>query len=114
MRLLRGRALGALPWILCLLACSPANAQRLPTTVVPEHYDLAFDVDLSKARFEGVETIKVTLSEASRRIVLHAVDIQFHETTIRTGTVDQKATVALNEATEPAAVTVPRAIPSGS
>ena len=55
MRLPRGRALGALPWIMCLLACSPANAQRLPTTVVPEHYDLAFDVDLATARFEGVE-----------------------------------------------------------
>src|SRR5260221_408751 len=46
MRRLRGRALRTLPWILGLLACSPASAQRLTTTVVPEREDLAFDVDL--------------------------------------------------------------------
>src|SRR5947207_12972114 len=113
MRLVHGPVIRTLPWILCLLACSSARAQRLPTTVVPEHYDLAFDVDLATARFAGVETIKVTLSEASRRIVLHAFDIQFHEVTINVGAVDQKATVTLNAATQTAALTVPRALPAG-
>jgi aminopeptidase N len=113
MRVLRARFVGALPWILCLLACSPARAQRLPTTVAPEHYDLAFDVDLATARFEGVETIKVTLAEPSRRIVLHALEIQFHEVTITAGAVAQNATVALTEATQTAALTVPRAVPAG-
>ena len=113
MGLLRLRGIGALPWILCLLACSPAGAQRLPTTVTPDHYDLAFDVDLAAARFEGVETIKVSLAEPSRRITLNALDLQFHEVTINAGGADQKATVALNAATETAALTVPREMPAG-
>ena len=31
--------------IVCLLAAWPAAAQRLDSTVVPSHYELAFDVD---------------------------------------------------------------------
>src|SRR5262245_24037819 len=113
MRLLSHRGMGALPWILCLIACSPAGAQRLPTTVVPEHYDLAFDVDLTKARFEGVETIKVSLGQPSRRIVLNALDITFHEVTIRAAGAEQRATVTENEATQPVALTVPIDSPAG-
>src|SRR5580765_65139 len=100
MRLFGGSRIGALPWLLCLLACSPVGAQRLPSTVVPAHYDLAFDVDLAAARFEGVETIRVSLAEPSRRIVLNALDIQFHDVTISAGGAEQKATVALNAATQ--------------
>jgi aminopeptidase N len=113
MWLLRRSGIAALPWMLCLLSCSPAGAQRLPTTVVPAHYDLAFDVDLAAARFEGVETIKVTLAEPSRRIVLNALDIQFHEVTINAAGASQKATVALNAATETAALNVSQAVPAG-
>src|SRR5262249_52099427 len=113
MRLLSHRGIGALPWILCLLACSPAGAQRLPTTVVPEHYDLAFDVDLKTARFEGVETIKVSLAQPSRRIVLNALDISFHEVTIRAAGAEQRAAVTENDATQTAALPVPRDIPAG-
>src|SRR5262249_19477591 len=113
MRVFGRRSLVALPWLFCFLACSPAGAQRLPTTVAPQHYDLAFDVDLSAARFEGVETITVTLSEASRRVVLHALDIQFHEVTITAGGIAQKASVTLNSATQTAALVVPKSIPAG-
>src|SRR5258705_10270512 len=106
--------IGALPWVLCLLACSPAGAQRLPTTVAPSHYDLAFDVDLTTARFEGVETLKVSLAEPTRRVVINALDIQFHDVTINAGGADQKATVALNAATQTAVLNVPRELPAGA
>src|SRR5260221_7098609 len=101
-----GRTAGALLCFLSLLACAPAGAQRLPATIVPSHYDLAFDVDLSGARFEGVETIKATLSEPARRIVVHALEIQFHEVTIQAGGATQQAKVTLDAATETAALTV--------
>src|SRR5205807_339769 len=39
--------------LLVLAFAAPAAAQRLPTTVVPEHYDLTFSVDLARARFDG-------------------------------------------------------------
>jgi aminopeptidase N len=113
MRWLARTRFGALPWILCLLACSPAGAQRLPSTVVPDHYDLAFDVNLTTARFEGVETINVRLTEPSRRIVLNVLDIQFHDVTIRAGGQEQKATVALSASTQTAALTVPKELAAG-
>src|SRR5713101_552395 len=103
---MRARAIVALSCTVLLLACASANAQRLPSTVVPEHYDLAFDVDLAGARFGGTETIKVTLVEASRRIVLHALDIHFQDVAVKAAGLEQKAGVTLNEPTQTAALTV--------
>src|SRR3954447_12661158 len=68
-----------------LLTVAPASAQRLPGTVTPRHYDLAFEVNLAGATLAGNETIEVELAEPSRRIVLHALDIRFVEATISAG-----------------------------
>jgi aminopeptidase N len=97
-----------------LLACAPAQAQRLPTTVIPEHYDLAFDVDLKRARFGGVETIRVRLAEPTRRIVLHALDVQFQEVTVTAGGLSQRARVTMHEPSQTAALTLPRDAPAGT
>jgi aminopeptidase N len=104
---------GAATFAALFLVPLPILAQRLPTTVVPEHYGLAFDVDLARARFGGVETIRVNLAEASRRIVLHALDIQFHEVTVEAGGRSQSAAVAPHPPTQTVALTVQRAIPAG-
>jgi len=111
--IMRARAVVALPCALFFLSCSSAHAQRLPNTVLPEHYDLAFDVDLAGARFGGIETIRVTLTAPSRRIVLHSLDIQFQDVTITAGSVEQKARVALDASTQTAALSVSRAVPAG-
>ena len=42
-----------------LMMAAPAAAQRLPGTVIPEHYTLSFEPDLAKA-FRGRESIRVT------------------------------------------------------
>ena len=110
---MRVRAIAALPCVLFFLACGAADAQRLPATVSPEHYDLAFDVDLAGARFDGTETIRVRLSEPSRRIVLHALELQFQDVTITAGGVGQKAGVTLERSTQTAVLTVPRTVPAG-
>ncbi len=68
--------------VMTLVVALPAAAQRLPTTVAPERYDLKFTVDLAHATFEGAETIHVTVAEPTARIVLHALDIQFHDVTV--------------------------------
>lgn len=96
-----------------LLTALPASAQRLPTIVTPEHYDLAFVVDLARERFEGTETIRVQLAEATNRIVLHAIDLEFHEVTIGTGRAAQKADVALDAQSQTATLTVARQLPRG-
>jgi hypothetical protein len=45
-------ALGT-PLLLLLLFATPVCAQRLPPAAAPEHYDLAFVVDIGAKRFEG-------------------------------------------------------------
>src|SRR4051812_9974510 len=99
---------------LTLLAAVPAAAQRLPGGVTPEHYDLAFVVDLVHERFDGTETIRVNVAAPTTRIVLNAVDIDFREVTIGAGGTAQKATVTSDSTAQTATFTVPRPIPSGT
>jgi len=105
------RAFLALLWVLLPL---PAGAQRLPTVVVPEHYELAFTLDLPRERFEGVETIRVRVSEPTRRIVLHSVGLEFREVTVGAGARSQTAVVTADADAQTATFTVPAPIPAGS
>src|SRR5262249_9823719 len=107
------RLYAALLAALVLLA-SPVSAQRLPPGVTPEHYDLAFVVDLAHERFDGTETIRPTAAAPTTRIVLNAVDIEFREVTIGAGGSGQRATVTSDEASQTATFTVPRPIPAGA
>ena len=91
----------------------PALADRLPPGVVPSHYDLAFAVDLARARFDGTETIRVQVEQPTRTVVLHAIEITFREVTITAGSATQKASVSLNDAQQTATLTVPNALPTG-
>src|SRR4051812_659065 len=107
------------PTVLALLAATfltalPASAQRLPTTVVPSHYDLAFVVDLARERFEGTETIQVDVKESTAKVVLNALDIDFHEVTIGSGAAAQTATVTLDEPSQTATLTVAKPLPKGA
>ena len=97
-----------------LLVALPASAQRLPTIVTPDHYDLAFVVDLTHERFEGTETIRVQVAEPTPRVVLNAVDLQFREVTIGAGAAAQHAVVTLDEAHQTATLSVPKPLPKGS
>jgi aminopeptidase N len=99
--------------LLTVATAVPSLAQRLPIDVRPDHYDLAFDVDLGRARFEGTETIRVRLSEPATRVVLHSLDIDIHEVTIAGDGATQKARVALDPAAETATLSVHRTIPAG-
>jgi aminopeptidase N len=98
-----------------LLSTQAARAERLPAGVVPSHYDLGFAVDLARARFEGIETIRVDIAQPTRTVVLHALDIAFRTVTITAaGTAPQTASVTLNEPLQTATLTVSKAIPKGS
>ena len=92
---------------------APARADRLPAGIAPSHYDLAFTVDLARARFDGVETIRVQVDQPTRTVVLHAIEITFREVTIAAGSATQTAGVSLNEAQQTATLTVPNALPKG-
>ena len=92
---------------------TPAFGQRLPVNVRPEHYTIAFDVDLATKRFEGTETIRVRLAQPASKIVLHALDLEFREVSIRNGATTQTARVVLDKTTETATLVVPRAVSAG-
>jgi aminopeptidase N/puromycin-sensitive aminopeptidase len=98
---------------LFLTLASPANAQRLPQTVRPEHYALTLTPDLNAATFSGVESIDVTLAEPTNRITLNAAEIAFESVTVTADGKEQKATVALDKEKQQAAFTFAEKLPAG-
>ncbi len=99
--------------VIALFVSGIATAQRLPRTVIPSHYDLTFAPDFATDSFEGDETIQVTVSEPLREIVLHAVDLEFREVTIRAGDDTQTASVTPEPAKEWARLSVERDVLPG-
>jgi aminopeptidase N/puromycin-sensitive aminopeptidase len=98
---------------LLIVAARPASAERLPTTVRPDHYTLTLTPDLKAATFSGVETIEVTLAEPADHITLNSAEIEFQSVTITTGGQQQTATVSSNKDKEQTTFTVPSRIPAG-
>ncbi|MGA2085157.1 MAG: M1 family metallopeptidase [Terracidiphilus sp.] len=98
---------------LILAPARPANAQRLPSTVRPEHYTLTLTPDLKAATFSGVETIDLDLAEPTDRITLNAAEIAFQSVTVTANGRQQTATVALDKDKEQAAFTFPEKLPAG-
>ena len=76
-----------------VLTISMAAAQRLPEIARPDNYKLTFTPDLENAKFDGDQTISIHVVKPTSKIVLNAVDIDFHEVTILSGGAQQKATV---------------------
>src|SRR5580658_9588756 len=101
--------------LLCLLAAAanPAHAQRLPKTVIPEHYTLLLTPDLKAATFSGVETIEVTLSEPADHITLNSAEIAFQSVTITAAGNQQTALVSSDVEKEQTTFTVPSQLPAG-
>ena len=109
MRLVVGTALA-----LTALIAHPVFGQRLPTTVVPEHYDLHFTPDLTRNSFGGVETIRVRLTEPTDRITLHAAEIEFHDVTIEAEGRTHTAAVTLDAERQTATFAVPTRLNAGA
>jgi aminopeptidase N len=96
-----------------LLPVGPLLAQRLPNNVVPESYDLRFEPDLTKADFEGEETIHVQLLSSTNVVVLNEAEIQFKDATVVARGLSQTASVEADEKIEQVKLTFPHAIPAG-
>ena len=100
------RAAIAATAVVCVILHN-ANAQRLPSIVIPEHYKLTLTPDLKAATFTGVETIDVTLAEATSRITLNSAEIAFQSVTVTAGGKQQAATVSLDSDKQQATFTFP-------
>ena len=95
------------------LTVSLATAQRLPEVARPDNYKLAFTPDLDKATFEGAETIAIHVLKPTSEITLNAADIDFHEVTITSGGVAQKAKVRPEKEKEMVVLSVEKPLASG-
>ena len=97
----------------CLLLAQPADAQRLPAGVTPEHYTLWFAPDLEQATFRGRAAIDVRLDAPTTAVTLHAAEITFAAVEIAAGGRTQTAAVRLDATTETATLTVPQRMAAG-
>src|SRR5688500_686650 len=99
--------------VAALVLASPAAAQRLSDTVVPEHYTLWFAPDLAKETFRGRETIQAVVTQPTTSVTLHAAEIQFGEVRITSGGRTQTARVTMDPKAETATFTVPQRLAEG-
>ncbi len=91
-----------------------ANAQRLPTTVVPTRYTLSLIPDLKNATFSGVESIDVNIAQSTKTITLNAIELAFQSVTIFPNGPQQTGTVSLDEEKQQATFTFSSVIPAGN
>jgi aminopeptidase N/puromycin-sensitive aminopeptidase len=101
---------------LACLVLAPARtlqAQRLPSTVLPEHYALTLTPDLKAATFSGVESIDVTIAEPAGAITLNAAEIAFQSVSVTANGKQQTASVTLDKSKEQATFTFPEKLAAG-
>jgi len=98
---------------LCALGLSfAACAQRLPTNVIPESYDLTFTPNLENATFSGEETIHVRLLKPAKTITLNSAEIEFQEVKITSGSFHLTTPVTTDEKSDQVTFTVPVELPA--
>src|SRR5262245_42214342 len=90
------------------------TAQRLPGSIVPDHYDIHFAPDFATDTFSGRVSISVRVASATRSITLNAAEIDFHDISVTAGGSTQAATVAVDQERETATLTLPRSVPAGA
>src|ERR1041385_4050348 len=100
--------------LLLLAAGTLAHAQRLPKTVVPSHYQLSLDPDISAQKFSGEETITVQIGQSSNEITLNSLglDISLAEATVRGTRVP--AQIAYDQPSEMVKLTFATPLPAGA
>lgn len=90
-------------------------SHRLPTTVVPERYEIRLSPDLAGFNFSGEETVFVTVKEPVKEIALNACDLSIHRasaTSEQGASWEGKAT--LDETNERVTLSFPRQLSPGS
>ncbi|KAJ2992946.1 hypothetical protein NUW54_g7815 [Trametes sanguinea] len=61
---------------------TPSIDYRLPTDVVPKHYDLTVHTDLENATFDGVARTDLHIVRGTSKIVFNTLDLELSEVTL--------------------------------
>ncbi len=90
------------------------NNVRLSKNVVPIKYEIELKPDLENFTFEGVETITLSLLQNTKKITLHAKDIEIDTVSILIGKEKIFGEISYNEKSETATFTFPKSLLRGS
>ncbi|HET7206572.1 MAG TPA: M1 family aminopeptidase [Terriglobales bacterium] len=99
--------------IIVIAIATVATAQRLPKVAAPDNYQLTLAPDFNKDNFAGDETIHIRILQPTSTITLNALDVEFHETTISSGSSTQTASVILDKEKQMATLAVAKQLPVG-
>jgi aminopeptidase N len=100
-------------FLLLITLAAIAQAQRLPTGVVPEHYQLTFTPNLQDARFDGDEFIDLRVLKPMTIITLNSAEIKFISATVESHGSTLNAKVTLDDDREQANLILPRTLAVG-
>ncbi|HEY2919905.1 MAG TPA: M1 family metallopeptidase, partial [Candidatus Binatia bacterium] len=90
------------------------KSHRLPTTVIPERYEIRLTPDLITWTFSGEEKVSIQVHEPAREIVLNAAELEIHSVSLNCadGKVVRGA-VTVDIENEQARLSFPEAVPVG-
>ena len=97
-----------------LIFTAGVSAQRLPSSVIPQHYQLSLTPDLKNATFTGAESINITLTKPTDTILLNSAEIAFQSATIKEQGKHETATVSLDAEKQQATLRFPHTLPAGA
>ena len=97
------------------MSSSPASADayRLPRTVVPSRYELVLEPDLQAFTFSGSQRVEVEVTETTTKVVLNSIELDITSAALVQGERRLEATIALDEETERATLTLAKAAEPG-
>jgi aminopeptidase N len=96
-----------------LAGAGRSEAQRLPTTVVPENYKLLIDAEISAGRFSGEEQIAVRVSQPLNEVVLNSLDLEITGAEITAAGSSQTAQVEYDKSAEMVRLKPAHPVPAG-
>lgn len=89
--------------------------ERLPTNVVPIHYDITIRPDLVKCTFSGEEAVDIQVKQETDRLVLNALqlDVTIANFTFSTGEILSSEAIETNDGEELLTVVFPSSLKPG-